>query len=385
MPKPFFFTLRQGEFKKEAVAWTAGPERRFSIGLRFRQAGCCSKAGGKPALRFLESTLTLGFLTMAWSGALFAAVPPNLELTYSERPLYTSQNLAGHAVAAECNPGGGTGCPCSEADVAVVPRADYGEVISNVRQTNTWVNAIGFKKFIEVFRDNSPVTLGQYRYGARVRLPVVPKASTAQRQNPQAIHLMIQLWDGRNALWTANKQTLEGAVYWNLNPWTTDYGRIKVYTHPLALADIGLMLTPDTNWHRFSLTVDFAARRYISVNIDDEAAEVGNVALAQVAQPGWGNEVALSLTTESMAAWPQANCAQVFTWATHFSDLSFSLVRQELAWDSMLGAGYQVQSSSNLLAWQDLGPPLSGNGTRFLYRGPFRGGKAAFYRVRLGD
>jgi hypothetical protein len=58
--------------------------------------------------------------------------------------IYSSRNLEGHEIFAECNPGGGTNCACSGEDVRVNAYEDFGEVISNVRGVNTYVNAIGF-------------------------------------------------------------------------------------------------------------------------------------------------------------------------------------------------------------------------------------------------
>jgi parallel beta-helix repeat protein len=59
---------------------------------------------------------------------------------------YASHNLSGHSVAAECNPGGGTNCPCSDEDVSIASYDCYGEVTSNVRGIHTYVNAIGYQK-----------------------------------------------------------------------------------------------------------------------------------------------------------------------------------------------------------------------------------------------
>ena len=168
--------------------------------------------------------------------------------------------------------------------------------------------------------------MGIYRYVGQVSLPVLPAPDTSQRENPQAVHIMIQLWDGRNALFASNGSTLEGTIYWELNPWAADYGNIKIYTGPLDLVDTGITLTPDLDWHTFELVVDLANQRYVSVRMDGETRDMGSYELAQVSHPEWGSDVSLNITTESMAAWPHSNCAYVFVWTTRFRDLAFQVL-----------------------------------------------------------
>jgi len=240
--------------------------------------------------------------------------------------LYTSSNLTGHLVAAECNPGGVTACPCSEADVSIL--ADQGIVTSNPRGNNTWVNAIGYKKFIEQLPNNQPISLGIYQYQGQFRLPQIP-IQDITKDNPEAVHLMIQLWDGRNELLQADKQTLEGTLYWELNPWHKDYKQIKVYTPnpaaspPLILVATGIVLEPNTDWHSFGLIVDFNKQEYVSVTIDGETKPLSGIKLARVHQD-WGEDVFLSITTESQAVWPQPDCSLSFKWSTHFRNLELS-------------------------------------------------------------
>jgi hypothetical protein len=241
-------------------------------------------------------------------------------------PIYASRNLSGHEVFAECNPGGTSQCPCSADDVQIASLADYGEVTSNVEAEHTYVNAIGFKKFRETFPDGTPIALGTYRYAGQFRLPTLPEADPNQVANPQAVHLMIQLWDGRNALYASDKTTLEGTIYWQLNPWESDRGTIKVYVWPLELVDTGIVLAADTAWHTFELVVDLAAGRYLSITIDGQRADLSAFELAQVHHPEWADDVSLSITTESLAAWPGPACERVFTWTTQFRDLVFSAV-----------------------------------------------------------
>ncbi len=261
---------------------------------------------------------------------LFAAIAgmTGLSVAHSE-VLYTSQNLSGHLVFAECNPGGATSCACSADDVSIASFEDYGVVISNVHEVPTYVNAIGYKKFVEVFPDGDPVTSGVYKYRGQVRLPVLPAPDVNQSENSQAVHLMMQLWDGRNALFQSNKTTLEGAIYWDLNPWSSPDGTIKVYTtnpvdNSLELFDTGISLPPDTAWHTFELVVDFVNQRYVSVMVDGKVTDLSSIELAKVYQPDWGEDVSLSITTESMAASPQADCTPIFTWKTQFKDAELS-------------------------------------------------------------
>ncbi|MBF0103241.1 MAG: hypothetical protein HQK77_20265 [Desulfobacterales bacterium] len=71
--------------------------------------------------------------------------------------VHTSKNMEGYIVSAECNPGGGSNCPCSDDDVLLESFVNYGEVTANPHKRNTWVNAIGGTKFIENMPDGSSV------------------------------------------------------------------------------------------------------------------------------------------------------------------------------------------------------------------------------------
>ena len=125
----------------------------------------------------------------------------------------------------------------------------------------------------------------------------------------------------------SDKNTMEGAIYWQLNPNSEDdYGSIKVYVDkdPIKLVDTGIQLDVDTQWHSFDLVIDFANRRYVSITIDDIMADLSEIKLAEVPQGKWGEEVSLNITTESMASWPQEDCEYVFTWAARYKDLTLS-------------------------------------------------------------
>jgi hypothetical protein len=146
-------------------------------------------------------------------------------------------------------------------------------------------------------------------------------------ENPEAAHMMMQMWDGRNALYGSQKRTLEGTIFWQLNPWTADYGHIKIYTGPLKLIDTGIVVEPDTRWHSFELVVNFANQRYVSIVVDGERRDVSEVPLATVHHPDWGSDVSFAITAESLASWPQGGCPYVFKWGMRYRDLRLSKMR----------------------------------------------------------
>jgi hypothetical protein len=239
--------------------------------------------------------------------------------------LYTSKNLTGHSVAAECNPNGASGCPCSALDVGLTPFDLYGEVVSNPREVATYVNAIGYKKFSDTFPNGMPLSLSTFRYTYFVKLPVLPRPDVTQKKNPEAVHLMIQFWDGNNKLYKSDSTTLEGTIYWDLNPWTPDAGKIKIYQYPMTLAPTGITVPADTFWHCFALTVNFLTKKYVSLSVDGTVKDLSDVALAQKKHTDWGNDLSLSITSESEAASPDAGCTKIFTWTTLFKELQFGL------------------------------------------------------------
>ena len=238
--------------------------------------------------------------------------------------VYSSSNLSGHEVFAECNPGGGTSCPCSPSDVAMSQTKTFGTVTANPNNGNTWVNAIGNKTFQEQLPNNKPIDLSVYKYIVETRLPVLPRANTNQKKNPQGAHTMIQLYDGRNALWQADKHTLEAVIYWELSPFTSEYGKIKIFTDPpYTLIDTGMKITPDLRWHKFELTADFKKQEYRSITIDGKTKNLFGTKLISVNQPTWGEEVTLALTTESLPAWPWQECTYIFNWSQEFRNILF--------------------------------------------------------------
>lgn len=238
--------------------------------------------------------------------------------------IYRSANLDGHAVDAECNPGGAQSCPCTRDDVALKVLPTHAEVTSNPRGNQTWVNAIGYKKFTSQLPDGCANLVARFRYSGRFRLPVVPRQNVNQEQNPDAAHAMIQYWDA------TTKNTIEGTIFLDLNPWRTcdtadGTMAVRIYetssSSSLALWDTGLRLPCDTTWHTFKLEVDLVTRQYLSIAIDAQSRDLTAHQLAQVHQSTWTGESFLSLTTESEAAWPQSDCRNVFWWTTEFADV----------------------------------------------------------------
>lgn len=286
----------------------------------------------------LEITRLFRRISQRLGRALNAAmVLATVAAAAGDMQLYESPNLQGDSLSAECNPGGATDFPCNAGDVAFRSYPDHAEVTSNPLVRHTYVNAIGFRPFYETFTNGYPIGLFSYTYTAQVRLPVLPAPDVRQTNNPQAVHVMIQLWDGRNGLWPAAKHTLEATIYWDLNPWTPDYGKIKIYSgSSLTPTNSGLTLKPDTAWHTLRVTADFQRQEYLGIEVDALKVDLPGTALAQrdhSLDTGWAtdNSVKLSLTTESLAAFP-ANPGNRFTWTTQFRNVVLSAPNPQLGW-----------------------------------------------------
>jgi hypothetical protein len=235
--------------------------------------------------------------------------------------------LAGYQVSTECNPGGHTSFPCGQSDVAIDSAGDatgrFSEVTANPRGITTFVNAIGNIHFVDTTPDGQPLRLTTYRYLYAIRLPRIPTKSSAPWIGEQ-IHQMIQFWDGSNKLWQANKHTLEASIFWKLNPWDPDFGKIFVYTTNssggLAAVDTGITLAPDTNWHVFDVRADLLNRVFAGIAIDNQWNPLTNLPLAQVQHTDWGGDLSLILTAESENAYPGATNPIVTQWTTDFKD-----------------------------------------------------------------
>jgi hypothetical protein len=244
--------------------------------------------------------------------------------------IYTSKNLSGHVAFIEPNPGGGTQCPFAEDDAKLISYNDYGEVISNPNLRNVWINAIGAKKFWDKFPDEKNIVLTAYKYSGEFRLPTLPAPDDTQLENAEAVHFMIQLFDGTNTLLEADNYSLEFSILWKLNAWTDDYGKIFVYTgvsdsstNPFRVFETQLQLEPDTNWHRFEMIVDFETLKWVSITIDGIKEDLCDLDAAKVKHDDWGDDFFLCITTESQSTWPQYNCEKIFTWTTQFRNLEF--------------------------------------------------------------
>jgi hypothetical protein len=237
--------------------------------------------------------------------------------------------LTGYGVSAECNPGGTTSFPCSSADVAITTGSDstgqFSQVTANPRGITTFVNAIGNIHLTNTTPDGQPIQLTTYRYLLGLRLPRIPTTSSAPWIGEQ-MHEMIQFWDGSNRLWTANKHTLEASVFWKLNPWDPNYGKVMVYTTnssgALVAVDTGFSLPLDTKWHYFDINADLRNRVWAGIGLDGtQWNPLTNLPLAQRYQPTWGNDLSLILTGESENAYPGSTNPIVTQWTTDFKDV----------------------------------------------------------------
>lgn len=271
-------------------------------------------------LRFL-SLLLAAFLVPSAPALAEPTEEPSSQLDYT--PLYYSPNLADFRIVAECNPGGGTQCPCDQSDVALNTEGDYATVTSNPQGRKTWANAIAGRTFNEFLPDGALVDLESYRYQINMRLPQLPTTDVSQPENGNGVLQVMTLWDGRNALWESNKRSLEAGVYWVLNKWSPWYGKVLVYTRGLALVDTGITIPPDKQWHSMVLSVDFKTQRYISLEVDGEIADLSHVEVVQLYRPDWGDNVGVIITAESLSTWPQYYCPYAFSWDTQFSNADF--------------------------------------------------------------
>lgn len=233
--------------------------------------------------------------------------------------------LSGWGLSTECNPGGGN-FACGTSDTRIAEGSDgvsrYTEVTANPRGVVTYVNAIGNRRFVSTTPDNQPISLKTYQYVYALRLPR-PTTKTSAPWIGEQIHQMIMFWDGSNTLWAANKRTLEAAIFWKLNPWDPNYGKIFAYTMSggrLAAFDTGIVIPPDNNWHVFDVRADLRNRVYAGMAVDGHWHPLTNLPLAQIYHPDWGNELALILTAESENCYPGSTNPGVTQWTTQFKD-----------------------------------------------------------------
>ncbi len=239
--------------------------------------------------------------------------------------LYDSEYLEDFYVSAECNPGGVSDCPCTIDDVEMKFYDTYAVITSNPNLNQAYVNAIGGYSMIETYPSGVPIRQGIYKYSGKIRLPSIPTADVTRTDIPQAVHMVVFFWDGRNALLENDKVSFEGGMLWNLNPWDPNQGKIYIYTNPITPIETGLTIAPDTQWHDIEFVVDFYSFTYVSITIDGSTIDLSGIPVAQVYRPDWGNEVALLFSVESLAAWPLPGCPYTFTWSMYYKDITFSI------------------------------------------------------------
>ncbi len=281
----------------------------------------------------------------------------------SGKLIYSSTNLSGHASFVECNPGGGN-CECNDNNNHLVSYSDYGIVTSNPDHVNTYENIIGYKKFEHTFPDNSAIQLGMYKYKGEFRFPYLPSTDPAAYYNGQVAHMMIQLWDGSDALFQSENKTLEATIYLNINAWDNppNTGKVQFYTidnTPQNIPDPNNPSVPwyidlDTQWHKFQIIADLKNKKYIAISIDNKTAFLNTYDLHRVFHDDWGEDVSLVITTESQSASPQSNCLPAFTWPIYYknTELSFYEFLKEAISTLQIVSG--METSSNLSKSDDM-------------------------------
>jgi hypothetical protein len=91
---------------------------------------------------------------------------------------------------------------------------------------------------------------------------------------------------------------------------------------------------PDTAWHTFRVTADFQRQEFVGIGVDASSMDLRGTVLAQrdhSRDAGWATDssVKLSLTTESLAAFP-ANLGDRFTWTTQFRNVLLTALNPHL-------------------------------------------------------
>ncbi len=318
--------------------------------------------------------------------------------------VYASSNLAGHLVSAECWPAepDPPDIPCGASDVGLVSTDRFGSVIANVLSTTVYVNAIAAQRFTDMFPDGRPLNLDVFKYRADLRCPVLPFPSTSQTQNPQAAHMMIQLWDGAGRLWSNDHVALEATALWALNAWTTNtLGKLYVYTSSdtgaLELVDTGLCIAPDTNWHTVEFVADFVHTNFVSIRFDDQLADLSAVQIARLRRPDWGDELLYHITQESCSVYPGPAYDLIFQWTMLYRNVDFSRLafrvdsetrpdpgtNEWLSWLSEPFMKYGLKVSGDLLAWSNAAGVSTGTGARLDLPAPADSRNRRYYRLQI--
>ncbi len=252
------------------------------------------------------------------------------------RRVFSSPGMSGFAVNPECNPDGKTPCwdNCTSDDVAMSDNGTFGTVTSNKNVERIWVNAIGGMSFEDNFLDERPIVLGTYKYKYDVKLPIMPNMTQPDNIIPECVHQVMVLWDGDDALFQSDGKSVEAGLFWSVNPWHEIgdedlYGRIKIYTSfdPIVPIETELQLAPDTEWHTFELVADFVDRKYVSITIDGDFADISDVDLPRVDRSAsWGRNLAFIFSAESLSIYPTVACPGAYTWTTYFRNFELSIL-----------------------------------------------------------
>jgi len=242
------------------------------------------------------------------------------------KPLFYSPNLEGLSLNVECNPGGGTSCPCSIDDVALEILETYGEVISNVRLRHTWANALVGKKYQEAWGD-IPIHLTKMFLAFQTRMPTIPKPSTSQIFNAEQHDWNMTIYDGRNQFGRGSHRRIEASMFRKLNPWSPDGKRGKVFVATRnGNVDSGLVIPIDKKWHNVLMIADFDKEHYVQLAVDDNFVDLSDVPLFEKYSYDWGNDIASWATIEAVSTWPQSNCQYIFAWKQQYKNFIFGLI-----------------------------------------------------------
>lgn len=98
-----------------------------------------------------------------------------------------------------------------------------------------------------------------YDFAVSFGLLNTPKADVSYVANPEALVLNLIRVD-------EDGRAREAVVEWILNPWSSDYGRVKIRT-PTGEKLVG-SIEPDTSWHRIRVVGDWRTNNYLRIDVD---------------------------------------------------------------------------------------------------------------------